>query len=77
MKAMQGNFLKGVMKRMNMKLRCRLSWQEDKGNDRKGWKHGKPGEEEKRKPLRHNPPPRYDRQWKELHYQDKQDGSQF
>ena len=60
-----------------MKLRCRLSWQEDKGNDRKGWKHGKPGEEEKRKPLRHNPPPRYDRQWKEMHSRDKQDGSQF
>ena len=55
-------FLKGVMKRMNMKLRCRLSWQEDKENDRKGRKHEKPGEEEKKEPLRRNPPPRYDRQ---------------
>ena len=62
---------------MNMKLRCRLSWQEDKENDRKGRKRGKPREGEKKGPLRHNPPPRYDCQWKELHSQNKQDGSQF
>ena len=50
------------MKRMNIELRCRLSWQEDKGNDKKGQKHGKPGEEERKEPLWHNPLSGYDRQ---------------
>ena len=52
----------GVMKRTTMKLRYRLSWQEDKENGRRGRKHEKPGEGGKREPLRHNLQPRYDRQ---------------
>ena len=62
MKAMWRSFPRGVIRRMTMKLRCRLSWQEDKENGRKGRKHGKPGEGGKKEPLRHNLQPRYDRQ---------------
>ena len=58
-RAIWENFLKENMKRMSMK--CRLSWQEDKGNDRKGRKHERRGEEERRKSPQRKPPPQYDR----------------
>ena len=53
------SFPKGSMKKTSMK--CRLSWREDKGNDRKGRKHEKLGGEKKKSPQ-HKPPPQYDRQ---------------